>query len=98
MPFLKNSFYFNRTDFFSLHLSSEIHSGYRQNSAFDKGSNWKLFLDLFRIHFCQSGLRFRTSSVPGLVLVVPSVEIVVEEDDASRRHASNDAPEGGRGR
>lgn len=54
MPFLKNSFYFNRTDFFSLHLSSEIHSGYRQNSAFDKGSNWKL-LDLFRIHFCQSG-------------------------------------------
>lgn len=93
MPFLKNSFYFNRTDFFSLHLSPEIHSGYRQNSAFDKGSNWKL-LDLFRIHFCQSGLGFRISSVPGLVLVVPSVEIVVEEDNASRCHAGNDAPEG----
>lgn len=38
---------------------------------------------------------FGASSVPGLVLVVPSVEIVVEEDDASRRHAGNDAPEGG---
>lgn len=59
-----------------------------------QGFNRKLFLDLFRIHFCQSGFWFRTGSVPGLVLVVPSVEIVVEEDDASRRHAGNDAPEG----
>lgn len=32
------------------------------------------------------------SSVPCLVLVVPSVEVVVEEDDASRCHASYDAP------
>lgn len=32
------------------------------------------------------------SSVPGLVLVVPSVEVVVEEHDTSRRHASYDAP------
>jgi len=31
-------------------------------------------------------------SVPGLVLVVPSVEVVVEEHDASRRHAGDDAP------
>lgn len=97
MPFLKNSFYFNWTDliFFFLHLLSEIHSRYRQNSAFDKGPKCKLFLDLFRIQFCQSGLWSRTSSVPGLVLVVPSVEVVVEEDDASRGHAGNDAPEGG---
>lgn len=33
------------------------------------------------------------TSVPGLVLVVPSVEVVVEEHDTSRRHASYDAPE-----
>ena len=32
------------------------------------------------------------SSVPGLVLVVPSVEVVVEEHDASRGHAGDDAP------
>lgn len=31
-------------------------------------------------------------SVSGLVLVVPSVEVVVEEDDAAGRHASDDAP------
>lgn len=53
-------------------------------------------MDLFMIQFCQSGLWSRSSSVPGLVLVVPSVEIVVEEDDASRGHAGNDAPEGGK--
>ena len=32
-------------------------------------------------------------SVPGLVLVVPSVEVVVEEHDAARGHAGDDAPE-----
>lgn len=95
MPFLKNSFYFNRTDFFfPLHPSSEIHSRYRQNSALIKVQTENFFWTCTRIHFCQSGLWFRTSSVPGLVLVVPSVEIVVEEDDAPRRHAGNDAPEG----
>lgn len=31
-------------------------------------------------------------SVPGLVLVVPSVEIIVEEHDASGCHAGYDAP------
>lgn len=34
------------------------------------------------------------ASVPGLVLVMPPVEVVVEEDDASRRHACYDAPAG----
>lgn len=31
-------------------------------------------------------------SVPGLVLVVPSVEVVVEEHDTPGRHAGYDAP------
>lgn len=33
------------------------------------------------------------TSVPVLVLMVPSVEVVVEEHDTSRCHASYDAPE-----
>lgn len=31
-------------------------------------------------------------SVAGLVFVVPPVEVVVEQDDAPRGHAGNDAP------
>lgn len=37
-------------------------------------------------------MRGGRGSVSGLVLVVPSVEVVVEEDDASRGHSSDDAP------
>lgn len=35
-------------------------------------------------------------SVPGLVLVVPAIEIIVENHDAPGRHSSHDAPEGSR--
>lgn len=95
MPFLKNSFYFNRTDLFFLFI---FHQRYIQDidgivPLIKVQTGW---MDLFMIQFCQSGLWSRSSSVPGLVLVVPSVEIVVEEDDASGGHAGNDAPEGGK--
>jgi hypothetical protein len=38
------------------------------------------------------------ASVSGLVLVVPPVEVVVEQDDTTRRHAGYDAPRRGQPR
>lgn len=35
-------------------------------------------------------------SVPGLVLVVPAIEIIVKNHDAPGRHSSHDTPEGSR--
>lgn len=70
--------------FFLFHLDTFRISGCRQQSA-----------TLQSLDFCQFPSRHVAAalgSVPGLVLVVPSVEVVVEEDDASRRHASYDAP------
>lgn len=68
-------------------LSFEIHSGYRENSAFDKGLNSKLSVSS-RVSRAAAAV----CSVPGLVLMVPSVEVVVEQHDAAGRHASDDAP------
>lgn len=95
MPFFKNSliiFLLQDRFFFSSFI--EIHSGYQD---IDRIVPWR------RVHTCKSldfyqyptmSVRFVAvaSSVPCLVLVVPSVEVVVEEDDASRCHASYDAP------
>lgn len=85
MPLFKNSFYYNRTFFFLFHRDTFRISGCRQQSV-----------TLQSLDFCQflsvSQVVTAVRSVPGLVLVVPSVKVVVEENDASRRHASYDAP------
>lgn len=39
-----------------------------------------------------AGPRWAITSVAGLVFMMPPVEVIVEQDDASRSHAGNDAP------
>lgn len=74
-----------------------LHSGYQDIDR---------IVLLIRVHTCNSldfprpppqllsvkSLLF-SPSVSGLVLVMPPVEVVVEEDDASGCHAGYDAPE-----
>lgn len=45
---------------------------------------------------CQCSSRPLGRSVPGLVLVVPAIEIIVENHDAPGCHSSHYAPEGSR--
>lgn len=45
---------------------------------------------------CQCLSQPLERSVPGLVLVVPAIEIIVKNHDAPGRHSSHDAPEGSR--
>lgn len=69
-------------------------SGYRQNSAFDKSSHLQQFgFPPPPPQLLSVKSLLISPSVSGLVLVMPPVEVVVEEDDASGRHAGYDAPE-----
>lgn len=85
MPFLKNSLNLLTLTGPIFPSLIELHSGCRQKSAFEKSSHLEQFGSVSRVASVFG-------SVPVLVLVVPPVEVVVEEHDASRRHAGYDAP------